>query len=129
MEVSGIITKVLLIKIGESKTTGKAWKSQQYVLETRDNRARQIIFEVFGEDRIHDMNIQMGEELTVFFDIEAHDFQGRWYNQVKAWKVERAGSRTQDFLVPSDSPLQQTEPMAAPVFNDLPFDSNEELPF
>ena len=48
-----------------------------------------LCFRVFGEDRITAMNIQVGEELRVSFDVDAREYQGRWYNTLTAWKVER----------------------------------------
>ena len=47
------------------------------------------MFTVFGADRIAAMNIQSGEELRVSFDIDAREFNGRWYNDVRAWRVDR----------------------------------------
>ena len=30
-----------------------------------------------------------GEEINVFFDINAREYQGRWYNDIRAWRVDR----------------------------------------
>ena len=38
--------------------------------------------------------IQMGEELTVSFDIDARQWQDRWFNSIRAWKVERVSAAT-----------------------------------
>ena len=48
-----------------------------------------MVFKVFGEDRIKQCNIQPGEEITVQFDIDAHEWQGRWFNDVRAFNVMR----------------------------------------
>ena len=48
-----------------------------------------MCFEVFGADKIDQFNIQMGEELTVSFDIDSNQWQDRWFNRIRAWKVER----------------------------------------
>lgn len=110
MEISGRITKVLEQRSGTSKTTGTVWVSQTYVLETRETQPRRLAFEVFGEDRIKSMNILPGEDLTVYFDIDAREYNGRWYNSVRAWKVERQ--------VVTDAP-----PMPTPI-DPLPFDDD-----
>lgn len=73
---------------GVSGRTGNTWKVQSYVLETIEQYPKHVCFEVFGEDKINLFNIQVGQELTVSFDIDAHEYQGRWYNQIRAWKVE-----------------------------------------
>jgi hypothetical protein len=49
------------------------------------------VFEVFGEDRIKKFNVQQGQEVTVSFDIDAHEYNGRWFNEVRAWDVRPAG--------------------------------------
>lgn len=127
MELTGIITKVLEERSGVSKTTGNAWKAQQYVIETKETQPRQVMFEVFGEDKIKAMNIQVGEELTVFFDLDAREYQGRWFTQVKAWKVER--TPVTDIQVPVGPGFDPFNAESTPPLNDLPFDANDKLPF
>ena len=89
MELSGKIIAVLEPRGGVSKS-GNNWKVQEYVLETHDQFPRKMCFDVFGEDKIQQFNIQAGEELTVSFDIDAREWNGRWFNSIRAWKVDRA---------------------------------------
>ena len=63
------------------------WKVASYVLETMEQYPRKCCFEVFGTDRIAQFNIQVGQMLTVSLDIDAREYNGRWYNQIRAWKV------------------------------------------
>ena len=65
------------------------WKAQDFVLETHDAYPRKMVFGVFGADRLARFNIQVGQEVTVSFDIDAHEYQGRWFNSVRAWNVQR----------------------------------------
>ncbi|MBP3613916.1 MAG: DUF3127 domain-containing protein [Bacteroidaceae bacterium] len=88
MEITGKIIAVLPERGGVSKT-GNEWKTQEYVLETHEQYPRKICFNVFGADKIAQFNIQVGEEMTVSFDINAREYNGRWYNDIRAWKVER----------------------------------------
>jgi hypothetical protein len=88
MEITGKIIAVLPERGGVSKT-GNEWKMQEYVLETHEQYPRKICFNVFGSDKIAQFNIQVGEEMTVSFDINAREYNGRWYNDIRAWKVER----------------------------------------
>ena len=106
MEITGKIIAVLPERGGVSKT-GNEWKMQEYVLETHEQYPRKICFNVFGSDKIAQFNIQVGEEITVSFDINAREYNGRWYNDIRAWKVERG--------VPA-APAAQYEP-AAPQVN------------
>ena len=87
MEITGKIIAVLDKRSGTSQRTGNTWASQEYVLETHDQYPRRCLFNVFGEDKIANMNIQIGEELTVSFDIDAREYNGRWFNDIRAWKV------------------------------------------
>ena len=86
MELQGKIIAVLPERSGVS-ARGE-WKTQDYVLETHDQYPRKIVFNVFGGDRIAQFNIKAGDEITVSFDIDAHEYQGRWYNSIRAWNVQ-----------------------------------------
>ena len=63
--------------------------SQDYVIEVPGQYPRKCLFRIFGEDRIKQFNIQQGEDLTVQFDIDAHEFNGRWFNDIRAYNVIR----------------------------------------
>lgn len=123
MELSGKVIAVLEPKGGVSKT-GNAWKVQEYVLETHDQYPRRMCFDVFGEDKINQFNIQVGEELTVSFDIDAREWQGRWFNSIRAWKVERTSVQQP---APTDG-VPFPPPTAAPV-DFAAGDEKDDLPF
>lgn len=123
MELSGKIIAVLEPKGGVSKT-GNAWKVQEYVLETHDQYPRRMCFDVFGEDKINQFNIQIGEELTVSFDIDAREWQGRWFNSIRAWKVERVNAEQP---TPTDA-APFPPPPSAPV-DFTAGDDKDDLPF
>ena len=89
MEITGKIIAVLAAQGGVSQRTGNPWKSQDYVIETHDQYPKRCCFRVFGEEKINQFNIQLGEEMTVSFDIDSHEYQGRWFNDVRAWAVNR----------------------------------------
>ena len=89
MEITGKIIAVLPAQSGVSQRTGNAWKSQDYVIETHETYPKKCCFRIFGEDKINQMNIQLGEEMTVSFDIDCHEYQGRWFNDIRAWAVNR----------------------------------------
>ena len=93
MEQTGKIIAVIPANGGTSQRTGQAWMSQQYVLEVPAMYPKRMVFEVFGEDRIKKFNIQQGMEVTVSFEIDAHEYQGRWFNEVRAWDVRPTGQQ------------------------------------
>jgi hypothetical protein len=127
MELTGKIIAVLPAREGTAKSTGNPWKVQSYVLETHENYPKKMCFEVYGEDKISSFNIKMGEELTVSFDIDARQWQDRWFNTIRAWKVDRVA----DNAAQPASPVPNAVPAPAPT--DVPFtesgNSNDDLPF
>lgn len=87
MELQGKVIAVLPEKSGVS-ARGE-WKAQSYVIETHEQYPKKLCFDVFGADRISQFNIQSGEELLVSFDIDAHEYNGRWFNSIRAWNIQR----------------------------------------
>ena len=87
MELQGKVIAVLPEKSGVS-ARGE-WKAQSYVIETHEQYPKKLCFDVFGADRLAQFNIQSGEELLVSFDLDAHEYNGRWFNSVRAWNVQR----------------------------------------
>lgn len=102
MEITGKIIAVLPANSGTSARTGNPWMSQTYVIETQGQYPKKLAFDVFGEERIKQFNIKQGEELTVSFDFDAHEYNGRWFNSVRAFNVEKSGLQTQivDVVMP-----------------------------
>ena len=138
MEITGKIIAVLPAQGGVSQRTGNPWKSQDYVIETHETYPKKCCFRVFGEEKINQFNIQMGEEMTVSFDIDCHEYQGRWFNDIRAWGVNRNIQPAPG--VPGAAPIPGAAPMqAAPAAAAAPFppaqepapsaDNSDGLPF
>ena len=122
MEITGKIIAVLQERGGVSKT-GNEWKMQEYVLETHEQFPKKLCFNVFGADKIAAFNIQAGDELTVSFDINAREYNGRWYNDIRAWRVERGAAPAA-----AETPVINAPKVEVPDFSkgandpdDLPF--------
>ena len=122
MEITGKIIAVLPERGGVSKT-GNEWKMQEYVLETHEQFPKKLCFNVFGADKIAQFNIQAGDELTVSFDINAREYNGRWYNDIRAWRVERGAAPAT-----AETPVINAPKVEVPDFSkgandpdDLPF--------
>ena len=126
MEISGKIIAILPMQGGTSKS-GNEWKKQDYILETHDQYPKKVCFNLWGE-KVDQFAIQSGEELTVSFDIESREFNGKWYTNINAWKVDRVESNqgtsaaglTPDNFATGSVP---TAPDFGPVnpIDDLPF--------
>ena len=89
MDLTGKIIAVMQPRSGVSQRTGNSWMTQEYVMEVPGQYPKKMVFNIFGEDRIKQFNIQMGEDVTVSFDIDAREFNGRWYNDIRAYNVQR----------------------------------------
>lgn len=121
MELTGKIIQVLEARSGVSKSSGNSWKVQEYVLETQEQYPHRMLFSVFGEDKIQQAAISAGDEVTVSFDINCREFNGRWFNDIRAWKVEH---------VAGGAPVPPTAAPAEPVTSPFaPTDEKDDLPF
>lgn len=140
MEIQGKIIMVLPERGGVSQRSGSEWKVASYVLETMEQYPRKCCFEVFGSDRIAQFNIQVGQMLTVSLDIDAREYNGRWYNQIRAWKVAPydpnavapAADPNATFGAPQAAPIPAAPaPAAAPAPEAPAFsgESTDDLPF
>ena len=87
MTIEGKIIQVLPLQGGVSKTSGKEWALQAYVLETLENYPKKVHFEVFVDDRIKANPCGVDDIVSVDFDIESREFNGRWYTSIRAWRI------------------------------------------
>ena len=98
--------------------------TQEYVIEIPGQYPRKMVFNIFGEDKIKQFNIQPGEEITVQFDIDAREYNGRWFNDIRAWNILRgqvAGA------VPAATPFAPApQQSAAPQAATAPFPPAQE---
>ena len=91
MEIQGKVIAVLPERSGVS-ARGE-WKSQTYVIETQEQYPKKMAFDVFGADRIASFSIHSGEVINVSFDIDAHEYQGRYFNQIRALNVTKVSQQ------------------------------------
>lgn len=92
LQITGNILKVLPALSGTSQRTGNTWMSQEYVLQFHVwDGARNpnfFVFRVFGEDRIKQFAIKEGDEVRVWFYPDGHEYEGRFFGENAAHKVE-----------------------------------------
>lgn len=131
MELQGKIIAALPVKSGTS-ARGE-WKVQEFVLETIDGQyPRKMVFSIFGEDRLQRFNVQEGQNVTVFFDIDAHEYNGRWFNSIRAFDI-RPIQNTAEAQAPFVQESQPQQPafqqQAQAPFGEAQADSADDLPF
>lgn len=91
MEMTGRVIAILPERSGTS-ARGE-WHSQSYVIETQEQYPKHLCFDVFGADKIAQFAIKAGEIITVSFDIDARQYQDRWFNSIRCWQVARPGQQ------------------------------------
>ena len=134
MELTGKIIAVMEPRSGVSSRTGNSWMTQEYVLEVPGQYPKKCVFNIFGEDRIKQFAIQNGEDLTVQFDIDAREYNGRWFNDVRAYNIIRGQVQQQAAVTPEAAPFPPQQPNAAtspfpPAQEPAAEGSTDDLPF
>lgn len=115
MDISGKILQMLPLQTGQGKNG--QWKKQEFILETADTYPKKVCIAVWG-DKIDMSGVTPGAQVTVSFDVESREYNGRWYTDVKAWKVV-AGSKAGGAAASEPAPSFQNDPGGAD--DDLPF--------
>lgn len=130
MEITGKVVHAMEMRRGVSQRTGNPWASRDYVLEIPNGSysPRHFVFTVFGEDRIKQFALRKDEEVTIKFDVDANEYQGKWYNKVTAYDVVRAGQQpvAQQAAAPPPQQAAAPFPPAQPEQGD---GSADDLPF
>ena len=124
MEFSGKVIAVLPLQSGQGRNG--EWKKQEYVIENHDQYPKKVCFNLWG-DKIDQFAIQAGEELAVSFDIDCREYNGRWYNDIRAWKVDRVPGAAPSVAPDSYANAAPTAPAAPVDFSST--DEKDDLPF
>ncbi|NLA15285.1 MAG: DUF3127 domain-containing protein [Bacteroidales bacterium] len=124
MELRGTILEKLPVFKGTS-ARGE-WVKQEFILETGESAyPRKVCISVFGDDRVKELeNYTPGQSVKVSVNIESREYNGRWYTDVRAWRLEKettAASTTKD--LPSDI----LPP--GPIITQEPDEGADDLPF
>ena len=83
------------LKSGVSQASGNAWQAQEFIVEeVGGNYPNALKFEVYG-DKVASFALQQGEVVTVYLDSKIREYNGNFYNQLRAYKVERVVQQQQ----------------------------------
>ncbi len=88
MQLTARLIQLLPLQTGTGKNG--QWKKQDIIVETEATYPKKICVSIWG-DKIDTTSLQQGNLLKIDFDVESREFNGRWYTDVKAWKIEVAG--------------------------------------
>lgn len=114
MQLTAKLIQVLPLQTGTGKNG--QWKKQDIIVETEGQYPKKVCVSIWG-DKINESHLKEGAMLNISFDVESREYNGRWYTDVKAWKVEPAGAGS------SAGPVDQ------PHFEEGALEEKDDLPF
>jgi len=117
LEISGKVFALLQEQSGEGKN-GR-WVKQDFVIETVDQFPKKVCFSAWGDKAADIKKLKTGDAVTIGFNPESREFNGKWYTDLRAWKISKGASQTADNAV--DSPPFDEK--------DIPEDEGDDLPF
>lgn len=120
MQITAKLVQILPLQTGVSRNG--EWKKQDVIVETDSRFPKKICVSIWG-DKIPPSQLKTGNTFVIDFEIESREFNGRWYTDVKALKIEttdRANKsaspgNTNDYGFPEPPPLPADDP------DDVPF--------
>ncbi|MFO8023403.1 MAG: DUF3127 domain-containing protein [Perlabentimonas sp.] len=121
------ITGKLLEKLPQQKGEGRKgpWVKQQFIVETQEQFPKTICIMLWG-DKTQDLESKnIGDTLKVSVNIESREFNGKWYTDVKAWRMEKLGDTPQAAETPEPPPMPSMDDLPP----EIPNDGEDDLPF
>jgi hypothetical protein len=123
MPLTAKLIQILPVQSGSSANGG--WKKMNFIVETTGQYPKKACFMLWG-DKVDSFKYDIGQMLTVEYDIESREYNDRWYTDLKVWKVTPEGdlvqSQTSQPSINNDAPVQPPQAFENPsVDDDLPF--------
>ena len=142
IKIIGTIEKLMPISKGIS-STGREWVKQDIVMSMANGQfVKHFTAAVMGQERIDNFKLRVGDNIVAYLDIDAKEYNGRWYNSINIWKVEMVGANgnnndasngSQQRSSQTQSNQQQSEPMQPkqkqPEIIASPYNNGDDLPF
>ncbi len=122
MDIKGRVIQLLALQTGEGKNG--AWKKQDFVIETEGQYPKKVCISAWG-DKINESALQIGNDVNVSFDIESREYNGRWYTDVKAWKIESLSASSVEAMPTASTSSRPTTELP----NTFKSDDEDSLPF
>jgi hypothetical protein len=118
MEITGKIVEILPAQTGQS-AKGE-WKKQLFILETLEQFPKKVCFESWNDK----LSLKVDETATVkvSFDLESREFNGKWYTNLRAWRLDAVGAAVKPEEVPPHyDDFDEQVPLEKDPDDDLPF--------
>ena len=139
MELTGRLLQKLAVQSGTS-ARGQ-WAKQEFVIEYQDgNFPTKACFSVWGQDKAQDLErFQINDEIKVEFNVSSREYNGKWYTDLRAWRISPAQQSTPAYQQPYQAPAQAAAPVKPAYTPDVPAgfapsapaadDPSDDLPF
>jgi hypothetical protein len=119
LSVKGRVNQILKSETGVSKA-GKEWNKQEFVIETDEQFPRKVCFTLFGDKTSLINGLSAGEEVEVAFNLESREYNGKWFHNINAWKIDKVQANPMPDSLPEYS-MDDIPPEADQDAGDLPF--------
>jgi hypothetical protein len=100
LHITGKVIDILEEQSGKGKNG--PWRKRDFILETQGEYPRKICITQWG-DQIDKNPISKEDTITAYIDLQSREYKGKWYTDVKAWKIEKgapsAGSGSDDVVI------------------------------
>lgn len=98
--------------ISDIQSFASGFSKREFVVEVADGKFPQHIkFECVKEKTSLTDGLRVGDPVKVYFDIRGNEYNGRYYVNLNAWKLERGGAGGGTDGVPAG---------AGPIYDDAP---------
>ena len=129
LELEGRISQKMAVQSGQSARG--PWERQDFVLEYKDgNFPSSVCFTAWGQDKVAELaRFQVGDEVKVSFNVRGREYNGKWYNDLRVWKINAADG------TPAAAPAGEYpapgmhDSIPAPGIEDMPSEDSDDLPF
>lgn len=116
MQLTVRLIQILPLQSGTGRNG--EWKKQDIIVETQDQYPKKICISLWG-DKFQNVPLKESELYTIDFDVESREYNGRWYTDVKAWRISQENSAVPEpgEIPPASNPFDDMPPEA----DDIPF--------
>jgi hypothetical protein len=117
VEIEGKLIAKLAVQAG--KSGNGEWKKQDFIVETLGDYPKKVCFSVWGDKTDVLKSLSEGSTLKISFEPSSREFNGKWYTDLRAWKIETLGAKQQ--FSDNDIPPPDYEQIESGSVDDLPF--------
>lgn len=118
MEITGKVIQLLPLQEGQGKNG--PWKKQEFILETQEQYPKKVCISAWG-DKVDQFNLQENAEVTVSINVESREYNGRWYTDIRAWRVTAPTAAAPSGGTVPPPPAEAPAGLGEDEGDDLPF--------